>query len=197
MKLSQTELKDFQETIFNYYRNYGRDFPWRNTTDPYKILVSEFLLQKTHVRKVEEIFVEFIKRYPSTTQLANAEINEVKEIIQPLGFLNRASRMIQTAKKINIEFDKRVPEELEALMAFHGIGRYIAAAVMVFAFEKIFVVVDTNVIKVLEHALGYSSNKKRPRTDKALWDYAQTLAPENDIKAFNWGLLDYGANLKT
>lgn len=197
MEPSNIEIRHFQEKIIRWYNNNGREFPWRNSKDPYKILVSEFLLQKTHVRKVEDIYILFIQKYPTVEKLAEAKLKDVREIIAPLGFLNRAERLINIAEKITTNYDKEIPANLEILLKFKGIGRYIATAIMIFAFGEKHVIVDTNVIKVLECEFGYYSNKKRPRTDSELWIFAQTLAPENKIREFNWGLLDYGSHLKS
>ena len=195
MKLSRDQKIQFQQKIINWYKSYGRDFPWRKTSDPYKILIAEFLLQKTHVRKVEDVYTCLLSKYPSIEHLAISDVVEVLDIIKSLGFYNRAERLTKIAKEISGTYSGHIPNEYETLLGFRGIGKYIATAVMVFAFEDKRVIVDTNVIKVFKYELGYSSEKKRPRTDDNLWVFTQTLAPEKEIREFNWGLLDYGAQL--
>ena len=196
MKLSIEQKEKFQQKIICWYKSYGRDFPWRNTSDPYKILIAEFLLQKTNVRKVQSVYQEIITRYPTVYHLSSASNAEIVNIIHQLGFLNRAERLVNLSKIIVKEYSGNIPGNYDILLSFCGIGSYIATAILVFAYEERRVVVDTNVIKVLQKELGYVSSNKRPRTDKKLWDFAQSLAPQRKIKEFNWGLLDYGATIK-
>ena len=193
MKLETETINDFQSMLLDWYDANGRSFPWRITSDPYKILVSEFLLQKTHVRKVIDVYETVLDKYPDLQCMALADQFELEKTIRPIGFLNRAERLIGVANKVVKEYDSSIPRDFSTLVSFMGIGNYIATAVMVFAFEEKMVVVDTNVIKVLEIELGIISTKSRPRTDKLLWEFAQTLAPNTRIKEFNWALLDYGA----
>jgi A/G-specific adenine glycosylase len=195
MRLSGKEIQRFQEKMLSWYQSNGRDFPWRRTDDPYKILVSEILLQKTHVRNVEKVYWQIVKAYPNIYALKDAQPEELVELIRPLGFLNRAERLLSLSKTIVDSYNGKIPAEYKTLLSFKGIGEYIATAIMVFAFNEKRVVVDTNVIKILEHEFGYHSDKSRPRTDKNLWDFAQTLAPDFNIKEFNWALLDYAVIL--
>lgn len=196
MNLSTKQVEEFQVKILSWYKNNGRDFPWRNTSDPYKILVSEFLLQKTHVRKVEEVYSRLITQYPSINDLAIAQVDNVKLIIKPLGFVNRAERLINISKQLKKENNSQIPQNYDALIHFNGVGKYIATAVLIFAFEEKRVIVDTNVIKLFFLEFGYKSDNKRPRMDNILWDFAQSLCPNEQVKEFNWGLLDYGATIK-
>lgn len=195
MKAEANKIKDFQNKMLTWFEKNGRDFPWRNTTDPYKIMIAEFLLQKTHVRKVEEVYLEVIDNYPDLVTLSQADQKDLEDIIRPLGFINRAERLISAAKKIINEYDGNIPDVLEELLSINGIGNYIATAILIFAYDKKKVVIDTNVIRILDNELDIKSDKKRPRTDKDLWETAQQLAPEKRIKEFNWALLDYGAGL--
>lgn len=197
MKLEDSKIKEFQDKMLTWFEENGRDFPWRETTDPYQIMVAEFLLQKTHVRKVEEVYFEITENYPNLFSLSQADQKELEEIIRPLGFINRAERLIDAAKKIIDEYDGIIPDDFEELLSINGIGSYIATAILIFAYDKKKVVVDTNVIRILEIELDIKSDKKRPRTDKDLWATAQRLAPEHRIKEFNWALLDYGAFLSS
>jgi A/G-specific adenine glycosylase len=195
MEISKVRILEFQNLMLDWYSNNGRDFPWRNTKDPYKILVSEFLLQKTHVRKVEDVYTEFLIQFPTIPDLAKSNINEVKDVIKPIGLLYRADRLIQLAKTIVYKYEGKIPQDYKALIGINGIGNYIANAILIFAFNEKRVIVDTNVIKVLESEFGYKSQKRRPRTDKMLWEFAQSLAPSHHIREFNWALLDFGATI--
>lgn len=177
--------------MLSWYDKHGRSFPWRETTNPYKILIAEFLLQKTHVRKVEEVYLEILSKYPDLSYMADAGVNDLAKIIQPLGFINRAERLIALAKKVQVEHGGKIPQDLDTLLSFKGVGLYIATAILVFAFGEKRVVVDTNVLKMLRDEFGIESQLSRPRTDKRVWQLAQELVPKKRVKEFNWALLDY------
>ncbi|MBK34429.1 MAG: hypothetical protein CME26_02735 [Gemmatimonadetes bacterium] len=183
----------FQEFIFSWYDENGREFRWRKTQDPYEILVAEFLLQKTHVRKVPEVYEIFLSLWPRIDDLATADHERVEGVVGQLGFRYRAQRLVATARTVLDSYSGVIPRDYNELLCLPGVGPYIATAVSVFAFGERRVVVDTNVIKILEHFFGFRSSKPRPRTDKAVWEFADSLAPSSRVQDFNWGLLDYSA----
>lgn len=185
--------KKFQISILNWFASNGRCLPWRNINEPFKILVAEFLLQKTDVEKVIPVYKKFIYRWPSPQSLSKARISSVSKIIQPLGLRYKTNRLKLTAKAIVKKFGGKIPEAENKLLELPGVGRYIASAVECFAFNKPRAVLDTNVIRILNRVFGIQSDKNRPRDDPCLWDFAQTLVPTNNAKQYNWGLLDYGA----
>ncbi|MBN1639105.1 MAG: hypothetical protein JW866_09065 [Ignavibacteriales bacterium] len=182
--------------MLEWYKTYGRSFPWRETNNPYHILIAEILLQKTNVRKVVDVYEHMIRQFPDIHSLANGDYEEVRKIFLKIGFHYRAHRLIEIAKVIKNDFNGKIPENYEDLIKMKGIGQYIANAILVFAYGQKRVVVDTNVVKVLDKELGYKSDSKRPRNDRNLIEFAKSLAPEHDIKEFNWALLDYGAQKK-
>ena len=185
--------KKFQISIMNWYAREGRCLPWRDTTEPFKVLIAEFLLQKTDVEKVKPVYKEFIHRWPSPQLLSKARISSISKIIQPLGLRYKANRLKLTAKTIVEKFSGEITESEDKLLEFPGVGRYIASAVRCFAFNKPKAVLDTNVIRILNRVFGIQSEKSRPRDDPRFWSFAQTLVPLNNPKEYNWGLLDYGA----
>jgi A/G-specific adenine glycosylase len=195
MEIDEKSIREFQDELWSWYEANGREFPWRNTSDPYKIMIAEFLLQKTNVRKVVDVYNRVINLYPDMHSLSHANQDQLEDIIEPLGFLNRADRLINAAKKIVNQYNGEIPKDKEKLMSIKGIGNYIATSILVFAFKEKRIVVDTNVIKVIEREFGIKSKKSRARNDRDLWAFAQTLAPDNKIRQFNWALLDYGASL--
>lgn len=185
--------KKFQISIMNWYAHEGRCLPWRDTTEPFKVLIAEFLLQKTDVEKVKPVYKKFIHRWPSPQLLSKARISSISKIIQPLGLNYKANRLRSTAKVIVEKFGGKIPEAEDKLLGLPGVGRYIASAVECFAFNKPKAVLDTNVIRILTRVFGIKSEKSRPRDDPRFWSFAQTLVPANDTKEYNWGLIDYGA----
>lgn len=185
--------KKFQIFILNWFARNGRCLPWRNTNAPFKILVAEFLLQKTDVEKVKSVYKKFIYRWPSPQSLSKARISSISKIIQPLGLKYKASRLKSAAKVIVEKFGGKIPEVDDKLLELPGVGQYIASAVECFAFNKPKAVLDTNVIRIFNRVFGIKSEKSRPRDDPRLWSFAQTLVPANNAKEYNWGLIDYGA----
>ena len=188
-------IEEFKTAVLNWFTQNGRHLPWRDTNDPYKIMVAEFLLQKTDVEKVKVVYNEFIFRWPTVQLLSKEKVSYILKIIQPLGLRYKASRLKSTAKTVVDKFGGKFPETEEKLLELPGVGRYIASAVECFAFNKPKAVLDTNVIRILNRVFGIQSEKKRPRDDPYLWNFAQTLVPPNNAKKYNWGLLDYGALL--
>ncbi|WP_054956757.1 hypothetical protein [Paenibacillus dakarensis] len=155
--------------LLAWYSNNGRHhFPWRNTKDPYRILLTEFLLQQTHVRKVEEVYEQILFKYPDLNELARANIEIVEEIIAPIGLRYRAQRLINTAGIISTQHNGKVPNDYKELIKLPGVGDYIANAVLCYAYDHPVVPIDTNVIRLFTRYFGYTSNNPRPRMDKEL-----------------------------
>lgn len=192
-RIGHKVIKEFQTSLLNWYRQNGRHLPWRDTNDPYKIIVAEFLLQKTDVEKAKVVYEEFIFRWPTVHLLSKEAVPSISNVIQPLGLRYRATRLKSTAKAVVKKFGGKIPEAREKLLELPGVGRYIASAVECFAYNKPRAVLDTNIIRILNRVFGIKSDKNRPREDSRLWNLAQTLVPSNNAKEYNWGLLDYGA----
>lgn len=186
-------MEEFQTVALNWYRQNGRHLLWRDTNDSYKIMVAEFLLQRTDVEKVKVVYKEFILRWPTVQLLSKEEVSSISKVIQPLGLRYKATRLKSTAKAVVKKFGGKIPETEEKLLQLPGIGRYIASAVECFAYNKPKAVLDTNIIRILDRVWGIHSEKDRPRDDARLWDTAQALVPHNNAREYNWALLDFGA----
>ncbi|MCL4552586.1 MAG: hypothetical protein M1305_03385 [Candidatus Marsarchaeota archaeon] len=168
----------------------GREFPWRNTTDPYQVIVAEMLLQQTDAAKAKTVFELFVQQYPSPECLAEAEPQHVVSLIQPIGLSYRAPRLQRLARKV---VDDGFPAEERDLMALPGVGRYVARATMCFAFGRNVGVVDTNVVRVLDRVFGLKPSKSRPHTDRGIWEFADSLVPEKSSREYNYAVLDLAA----
>ena len=174
----------FIRKLLAWYKHAARDLPWRQTRDPYAIVVSEFMLQQTQVSRVLDYYPRFLKRFPSVERLARAKPKAVREAWDGLGYYARARNLHRLAKEVSAVggqlSDK--PEELEKLP---GVGRYTAGAVACFAYEKPVPAVDTNVKRVLERVF---------RTDD-VWAKAEAIVPKNGKRAyrFNQALMELGA----
>lgn len=187
-----TQIKWFRRELSAWGIANRRDFPWRNTTEPYHLLVAESLLQKTDAQTVAPIYTLFLERYPTIYDLAAAEIPAVGKIIEPLGLFFRAERLRQCAEIIVAQYDGKVPSDLTQLLKLPGIGDYTARAIGSQAFAQPLAVLDANVARILERFFGLRGERVKSRC-KILWAAAETIAPQQEVGAWNLALLDFGA----
>ncbi len=194
-KNNYIKIREFRERVINWYDMYGdKNLPWRNTADPWAILVASFLLRKTTTRQVIKIYDKFMKTYPSPERLLRASVNDLKELIRPLGIENqRAKHLKELAKVVMEEFQGVIPCNKNLLKRMPGVGDYIASEILLLACGKAEPLLDRNMIRVLERVLGLKSHKKRAHTDKELWNKAKEIMPKdpNKAKKFNLGILDF------
>ncbi len=171
-----------------------RNFPWRQTRDPYAILVAEFLLQRTDAAKVVPIYTNFLARYPTLPDLAGANVEEIGELLQPLGLFFRAERLHQCAQLVLQEYRGKIPESEKQLLKLPGIGRYIARSICANAFGQPLAILDTNVARILERFFGVRGGRVKSRC-KLLWQAAERVAPSKEVGKWNLTLLDFGAQV--
>ena len=185
----------FQRRLLDWYKDHGRDLPWRKTSDPYKILVSEVMLQQTQVDRVIPKYHEFLERYPSFEALAGARPNEVKRTWYPLGYNVRPLRLHSIACETVARYGGELPSDQDELLSFKGIGRYTAGAIRSFAFNEDAPILDTNVMRVLHRVfVGTGDPKSRKNL---LWALSETLIPKGKGYDFNQALMDFGATVCT
>jgi A/G-specific adenine glycosylase len=183
----------FQQRLLNWYREHGRDLPWRKTSNPYHILVSEVMLQQTQVDRVIPKYHEFLERYPGFKELAGAPVTEVKKTWYPLGYNVRPERLHSIACETVERYGGTLPSAAEELLSFKGIGRYTAGAIRSFAFNEDAPILDTNVIRVLHRVFVAAGD---PKTYKALlWNLSEALIPRGKGYDFNQALMDFGATV--
>ena len=183
----------FRRNLLAWYRKNGRDLPWRNTSDPYHILVSEIMLQQTQVDRVIPKYHEFLARYPTFEDLARARARDVTETWRPLGYYRRARSLHGIARETVARYDGRLPDDGANLRRMRGIGRYTAGAILAFAHGQDAALVDTNVRRVLGRVFLGSRGIKRLRGQKAMWDLAESLVPAGRAYDYNQALMDFGA----
>jgi A/G-specific adenine glycosylase len=177
----------FQHALLRWYDANRRDLPWRKTRNPYRIWVSEIMLQQTRVAAVLEHYRLFLKRFPNIEALAAATEAEVLAAWSGLGYYRRARMMRQCAQKIVEDHRGQFPHTSDALQTLPGIGRYTAAAIASIAFAEPIAVVDGNVERVLQRLAG------RTLTSKDLWERAQTQLSESRPADFNQAMMELGA----
>lgn len=181
----------FQIRLLKWYDEFGRDLPWRRTSDPYRILVSEIMLQQTQVDRVIPKYHEFLEKYPTLKDLAAAEPEAVRETWYPLGYNVRPYRLHGIAREAVAEYGGRIPRGARQLQSLKGIGRYTSGAIRAFAFHEDAPIVDTNVMRVLHRVfLGTGDPKKQKST---LWAMSEALIPKGKGYDFNQALMDFGA----
>ena len=189
------ELKNirwFQQQLLTWAEDNLRDYPWRRTSKPYNILVAEFLLQRTDADTVAPIYSNFLTQYPTLEKLAIAPVENIAELLQPLGLFFRAERLSETARIITLKYKGKVPETETELLKLPGIGKYTARAICSQAFARPAAVLDTNVARILERFFGIEGGRVKSRC-KILWSAADTVAPATEVGYWNLTLLDFGA----
>ncbi len=195
LPVAASAKRRFQRRLLNWYGKHGRDLPWRRTSDPYKILVSEVMLQQTQVDRVIPKYHEFLKRYPSFEALSKARPNEVRRTWYPLGYNIRPLRLHSIARETVARYGGTLPNGHDELLSFKGIGRYTAGAIRSFAFNEDAPILDTNVMRVLHRVFLGTGD---PRTRKnLLWALSETLIPRGRGYDFNQALMDFGATICT
>jgi A/G-specific adenine glycosylase len=197
LRVDADKVKSFQARLLRWFREHGRDLPWRRTRDPYKVLVSEVMLQQTQVERVREYYGRFLQQYPTIQDLASANPTRVRDSWDGLGYYARARNLHAAARTVVREHGGRFPRDLEAVMSLPGVGRYTAGAVLSFAFGKPAPILDTNVRRVLSRVFVRRRASRPAATERRLWALAQAIIPDGEAWAFNQALMDFGATVCT
>ena len=193
MILDTVTVRDFQKKIYEYYQKYGRSLPWRKTRDPYKIVVSEIMLQQTQVSRVIKNYVGFIKSFPDIQSLAEANLRTIMKEWQGLGYNRRAKALKKMAEQVIKRYEDCIPSDEVLLRSLPGIGPYSANAICAFAFNKPLVFIETNIRSVFIH--HFFRDRTTVKDTEIIPLIAQTLDTENP-KQWYYALMDYGASLK-
>jgi len=178
----------------DYYQTNGRDFPWRRTRDPYKVLVAEMLLQKTAVKPVEKLWPAFMHRYPNIETLATAPLTDLETMIGLLGLKKRAIAIYNVAQAIVRQMNGKIVGDIEFLESLPGIGDYTASAVLSFAFDISVATIDVNAARVYTRICGFLPNTLRQGLAFAHIMSKYVIA-EKDHREINYGLLDLAAQI--
>jgi A/G-specific adenine glycosylase len=187
------DRRRFRQRLLTWYRRHGRDLPWRKTSDPYHILVSEIMLQQTQVERVLPKYAEWLERYPSFEVLAAAPESDVTRTWYPLGYNIRPKRLQSIAREAVERYDGQLPSDEETLLSFKGIGAYTAGAIRSFAFRERAAILDTNVARVLFRVFIGKGDVKSHAMKRHLWTVSETMVPRRHVFDFNQALMDFGA----
>jgi A/G-specific adenine glycosylase len=186
---SPERIQEFQKKVFSFYQKNKRDLPWRKTTDPYKILLSELMLQQTQVNRVILYYEKWITRWPAIDALASASLTEVLHAWMGLGYNTRTINLHKTARKIVTEFDNDVLEAMKQYKEIPGVGRYTSQAVKIFSTNADLVTVDTNIRRIFIKEFHLPDKV----SDKELWGLAEQCLPKGRSREWHNALMDYGA----
>jgi len=191
------ENKNIQRNLLKWYRKNKRDLPWRRTTDPYAIWVSEIMLQQTQVATVIPYYKNFLKSFPSVRDLAKSDLSKVLKVWEGLGYYSRARNLHRASQIVSNHYHGEIPDQLKDLRTLPGIGRYTAGAILSIAFNKEAPVLDGNVKRVLSRLFAIADSPVRGQTEGLLWHLSESLLPKGHASSFNQGLMDLGAMLCT
>jgi A/G-specific adenine glycosylase len=188
---------EVSSSLLAWYGKQGRDLPWRNTRDPYRIWLSEIMLQQTTVAAVIPYFERFLQKIPTLNDLAAASLDDVITLWAGLGYYSRARNLHRAAQQIVAEQNGSFPDCLEGLTALPGIGRSTAGAILSLAFDKPAAILDGNVRRVLVRLFAWRDDPRSSRAEKQLWSWAETLTPDDCPHDYAQAIMDLGATVCT
>jgi A/G-specific adenine glycosylase len=187
----------FSTYLLKWYRAAHRLLPWRGEVDPYRIWVSEVMLQQTQVETVIPYYAHWLQRFPTVQSLAEAPEREVLALWEGMGYYARARNLHRAAQLIVSEYHGQLPRTVEGWLALPGVGRYTAAAIASLAFGADAAVLDGNVKRVLARTFNLEVDVKSSRGEKLLWALAQSLVPPGEAGDYNQAIMDLGATVCT
>lgn len=188
----EEKTQEFVERVLAWGKTHKRSFPWRETPNPYKVLIAELLLHRTKAEQVLPIYNSFIKKFPDSETLAYTTVDRITEEIKSLGLAYRASRIKQIAELLIKRHEGKVPFDYKSLLELPGVGPYIANAVLCFAFGQRRPILDTNVARVICRFFGIPIPSD-PHKNKSLWNFVDKIVPQTEAREFNLTILDLAA----
>jgi A/G-specific adenine glycosylase len=191
------EPKQVVRPLLRWYARARRDLPWRGSRDPYRVWVSEIMLQQTQVERVRDYFTRFTARFPDVRALAKAREADVLKLWEGLGYYRRARQLHAAAREVVADHGGDFPRTVEALRRLPGIGRYTAGAIASIAFDVRAPIVEANSRRVLARLVGHAAPVGGAAGDGPLWEVAERLVPAREPGLFNQALMDLGAGVCT
>ncbi|MGA2789485.1 MAG: hypothetical protein ABSF00_01820 [Candidatus Bathyarchaeia archaeon] len=190
--MTSTKRAEFREKLLVWWKDNRRNYPWRDTRNPYRILVSEIFLHRTRADQVAPVYTEFIKEFPTVQHLSKARQAQVTRILRPLGLIWRNKLLKPLAREIVSSHNGRIPSTTSQLESLPGVSKYIAAAVSCFAFGNVEPLLDTNTVRILGRMFGLIVNDGSRRSDKFSEIYT-SLIKVDEPRYFNYAMVDLGA----
>ena len=193
--MSSQLYKDFNSKLLNWFRLYKRDMPWRGITDPYRIWVSEVMLQQTQVNKVIGYYENFISKFPEIEALASASLQDVLKVWEGLGYYARARNLHKAAQLIVKDFNGEIPRDYTSFRSLPGVGNYSASAVLSIAFNQPYAAVDGNIKRVLSRLFLMESAVNASSSTKVFQEKADSLLNCDEPGCFNQAMMELGATV--
>jgi A/G-specific adenine glycosylase len=176
-----------------WYADHARDLPWRQSRDPYRVWVSEIMLQQTQVATVRDYFERFVAALPDVHALAGADERQVLRLWEGLGYYRRARQLHAAAKKIVAEHGGRFPRDVGSLQDLPGIGRYTAGAIASIAFDQRAAILEANTIRLLSRLIAFRDDPLKAAGQRVLWQTAAEILPQKNVARFNQALMELGS----
>lgn len=192
MRNTNRQRQFFWQQLLVWGIHHGRSFPWRNTSDPYRLLIAEMMLRRTQARQVVPVYEDFLRQYPTPQALASSAAEDIEQLLRPLGLLWRIPAFRQMAQRIVTEHGGNIPRDRVALLSLPGIGAYVADAVRCFAYNEFVALLDTNTVRVAGRYCGFpvhAESRRRAPVKRAVTGLIAPHAP----RASNLALLDLAA----
>ena len=197
LKSADFPFQSFRRALRAWYRDHGRQLPWRAAEDPYRVWISEIMLQQTTVTAVVPYFERFLQRFPDLRTLATADESEVLRLWEGLGYYSRARNIHKTARVLVAQHEAQFPPDLAALQMLPGIGRYTAGAIASFAFGLRAPILEANTLRLYARLIGYRDDPRTTAGQRRLWEFAEQVLPAKEPGPFNQALMDLGATVCT
>lgn len=185
-------VRIFHRIIYSHYSRIHRNFPWRKTRNPYRILVSEIMLQQTQIERVIEKYRLFVKTFPDFRSLSEASLADVLKVWQGLGYNRRAIALKKIGEIVAKTYDNKLPNSQKELLKLPGVGHYSAAAITAFAFNQPAVFIETNIRRVFIH---FFFPREHTVSDTELFPFVEKTLDRNDPRHWYYALMDYGVML--
>lgn len=193
--MEAADKRRFRGAVLKWYDQHGRKLPWRESADPFRIWLSEVMLQQTTVAAVVPYFERFTARFPNIQALAEADVDEVLRLWEGLGYYSRARNLHRASQAVVNEHAGQFPSEVKDLQALPGIGRYTAGAISSFAFDQPAAIVEANTERLYARLLALRQDVRASASQKLLWQFAEEIVPEKRAGDFNQALMDIGSKL--
>jgi len=187
--------RKLRTAVLKWYDQHGRRLPWRMSADPYRIWLSEIMLQQTTVAAVVPYFERFTAKFPDIPALAAADIDEVLRLWEGLGYYSRARNLHKAAVAIQLHHNGVFPSGLKSLQQLPGIGRYTAGAIASFAFDQPAPIVEANTERLYARLMALTDDVRSTANQRSLWDFAETIVPKTRPGDFNQALMDIGSQI--
>ncbi|WP_207394960.1 A/G-specific adenine glycosylase [Bremerella alba] len=186
-------LAAFQSHVFAWFATHQRDLPWRKSQDPYRVWISEIMLQQTQVATVKEYFRRFTAEFPQVSDLAAANEQKVLRLWEGLGYYRRARQLHAAAKEIVERFHGKFPQTVDEIQSLPGVGRYTAGAIASIAYGHKVPILEANTQRLFARLTGWDQVLTTSASQKRLWQFAEDILPDQDVGIFNQALMEIGS----